>query len=113
MFWINMFPMFPSGTIIRTDVLFPGLPGTNVAPIRPLGDYAPTPNQIPPQETASVKGKIIDANPKAIRVSYKWPNGKVVNPIIPGDNTYVAGDDVVVIIKSTQPYTFVRLVKKA
>ncbi|AGE56622.1 hypothetical protein ATCVNEJV2_418L [Acanthocystis turfacea Chlorella virus NE-JV-2] len=110
-----MFPMFPSGTVIKSDVLFPSLPDTMVAPIRPMGNSSPVPNPapIPSQETIIVEGTIVDANPKAVRVMYTWPNGQVVNPIIPGDNTYTTGDDVAVVIKSAPPYDFVRLIQLA
>ncbi|AGE55963.1 hypothetical protein ATCVMO0605SPH_394L [Acanthocystis turfacea Chlorella virus MO0605SPH] len=110
-----MFPMFPSGTVIKSDVLFPSLPDTMVAPIRPMGNSSPVPNPAPiqSQETIIVEGTIVDANPKAVRVSFTWPNGQVVNPIIPGDNTYTTGDDVDVVIKSAPPYDFVRLIQLA
>ncbi|AGE56485.1 hypothetical protein ATCVNEJV2_008L [Acanthocystis turfacea Chlorella virus NE-JV-2] len=106
-----MFPMFPSSTVIKSDVLFPKLPDTMVAPIRPMESSPPAPSPTPSQETISVKGTIVDANPKAVRVMYTWPNGRVVNPIIPGDNTYTTGDDVAVVIKLAPPYDFVRLVQ--
>ncbi|AGE55673.1 hypothetical protein ATCVMN08101_531L [Acanthocystis turfacea Chlorella virus MN0810.1] len=80
----------------------------------PAPKPAPKPAPVPPpaQGDITVPGTIVDANPKAVRVSYSWPNGKAVNPIIPGNNTYTTGDDVGVVIKSTPPYTFVRLVQK-
>jgi beta-lactam-binding protein with PASTA domain len=65
---------------------------------KPAPKPAPGPNPTPPQGNTTVKGTIVDANPKAVRVSYKWPNGQVVSPIIPGNNTYTKGDDVDVVI---------------
>ena len=102
--------MFPSSTIIKTDVLFPRIPDTSIAPIRPLEIQEPS-NIISSPENTIVKGSIVDANSEAARVMYMWPNGQVVNPIIPGKNTYTKGSEVDVVIKSTPPYTFVRLVQ--
>ncbi|AGE56989.1 hypothetical protein ATCVNEJV3_497L [Acanthocystis turfacea Chlorella virus NE-JV-3] len=69
------------------------------------------PGPAPSQETITVKGMIVDANPKAVRVSFKRPNGAVGTPIIPGSNTYTKGDDVTVVLKSRPPYDFVRLIQ--
>ena len=35
--------MFPSSTIVNTDLLFPKIPETSIAPIRPLPNPAPVP----------------------------------------------------------------------
>jgi hypothetical protein len=97
--------MFPSGTIISSDVLFPKISSTSIAPIRPMANPPPTSN---PSGYDIKAGKVeLVLNSDVVIVSYFAGGRDQMKSIGKPKHGFENGQSVYVITKPAPDHSFV------
>ncbi|AGE53538.1 hypothetical protein ATCVGM07011_431R [Acanthocystis turfacea Chlorella virus GM0701.1] len=79
----------------------------------PVPAPVPAPQSVvtpPGQGEMSIQGTVLNATPDMVKLQFTGPNGALRSPLVPQKNSYKVGDPVTVIVKSTPPFDFLRVV---
>jgi hypothetical protein len=103
--YINIVYMFPSGTIVNTDLLFPKISSTSIAPIRPMEN--PPPPSTPSGYDIKVGKVDLVLNKDVVIVSYFAGGKDQMKNVGKPNHGFSNGQSVFVITKPAPDHSFV------